>query len=104
RLLLEMEQVHLAAKAPVVALLGLFELMEVGGKLLLARPRRAVNALEHWLRGIPAPIRSGDLEQLEALADLAGGGHMRPAAEVEPVALRIELDLLALGDCVDQLD
>src|SRR4026209_188438 len=50
RLLLEMEQVHLAAKAPVVALLGLFELMEVGGKLLLARPRRAVNALEHWLR------------------------------------------------------
>jgi hypothetical protein len=24
--------------------------MEVGGKLLLARPRRAVNALEHWLR------------------------------------------------------
>ena len=29
---------------------------------------------------------------------------MRPAAEVEPVALRIELDLFAFGNRVDQLD
>ena len=53
---------------------------------------------------IPAPIGAGDLEQLEALADLARRRHMRPAAEIEPLALRVDLDLIALGDRVDQLE
>src|SRR6266511_4265862 len=88
----------------MVALLGLFELMEIGGKLLLARPGRAVDALEHWLRRIPAPIRSGNLEQLEAFADFPRRGHMRPAAKVEPIALAVELDLLPFGDRIDQLE
>ncbi len=104
RLLLEMEQIHLAPQAPVVALLGLIELMQIGRKVVLARPRRAVDALEHGLGRIPAPIGAGDLEQLEAFADLARRGHMRAPAEIEPVALRVELDLLALGNRVDQLE
>src|SRR5262249_23725226 len=104
RLLLEMEQVHLAPQAPVVALLRLLELVEVDVELLLAGPGRAVDALKHRLRRVAAPVGAGDLEQLEAFADLPRRGHMRAAAEVEPVALRIELDLLALGDRVDQLD
>src|SRR4029077_13319940 len=43
-------------------------------------------------------------EQLETFADLARRGHMRPAAEIEPVALRVELDLVAFGNRVDQLE
>src|SRR4029453_13207872 len=55
----------------------------------------------HW---IAAPIGARDLHQLEGGADLAGRGHVRPAAEIEPVALLVDLDLLVLGDGVDQLD
>ena len=45
-LLLEVEEVHLAPELAVVALLGLLELLEVGGKLLLGRPGGAVDALQ----------------------------------------------------------
>ena len=45
-LLLEVEQVHLAAELAVVALLGLLELLEVGGQLRLVRPGGAVDALQ----------------------------------------------------------
>ena len=41
---------------------------------------------------------------LNAFADLAGRGHVRAAAEVEPVALLVDLDLLVFRDGVDQLD
>src|SRR4029079_11764730 len=93
-LLLEMEQIHLAAQAAVVALLGLFELMQVAGKLLLARPGRSVDALEHRVVGVSAPIGTGDLEQLEAFADLPRRGHMRAATEIEPFGLRTDTNLL----------
>jgi hypothetical protein len=88
----------------VVALLGLLQLMQVGVEIFFARPGRAVDALEHGLRRIPAPIGAGDLQELEALADLPRRGHMRPAAEIEPLALRVDFDLVPLGYGVDQLE
>ena len=42
--------------------------------------------------------------QLERLADGARRGHVRAAAEIEPIALLVDLEVLALGDRVDQLD
>ena len=104
RLLLEMEQVHLAAELAVVALLGLLDLLEIGVELLLLGEGGAVDAREHLAVGIAAPIGARDLHQLEGVADLAGRGHVRAAAEIEPVALLVDLDLLVLGDGVDQLD
>ncbi len=104
RLLLEVEQVHLAAELAVVALLRLLDLLEIGVELLLLGERGAVDAREHLAVGIAAPIGAGDLHQLEGVADLAGRGHVRAAAEVEPVALLVDLDLLVLRDGVDQLD
>ena len=59
---------------------------------------------EHFAVGIAAPIGARDLHQLEGVADLAGRGHVRAAAEVEPVALLVDLDLLVCRDGVDQLD
>ena len=46
RLLLDVEQVHLAAEPAVVAPLRLLELVQVGVELLLGRERRAVDALQ----------------------------------------------------------
>ena len=53
---------------------------------------------------VAAPIGARHLHQLEGVADLARRGHVRAAAEVEPVALRVDLEVLALRDRVDQLD
>ena len=104
RLLLEMEQVHLAAEAAVVALFGFFELLEVGVELFLLGKGGAVDAGEHRVVRIAAPIGAGHLHQLEGVADLAGRGHVRAAAEIEPVALLVNLYLLILRNGVDQLD
>jgi len=103
-LLLEVEQIHLAAELAVVALLRLFELLEIGVELLLLGKGGAVDAAEHLAVGIPAPIGARDLHELERIADLAGRGHVRAAAEVEPVALLVDLDLLVFRDGVDELD
>ncbi len=59
---------------------------------------------QHRIVGVAAPIGAGHLHQLEGVADLAGRGHVRPAAQVEPVALEVDLDRLVAGDGVDQLD
>ena len=102
--LLEMEEVHLARELAMVAPLRLLELLEIGVELLLLRERRGVDARQHRLRRIAAPIGARDLHQLERVADLAGRGHVRAAAEVGPLALAVELDLLIGGNRVDQLD
>ena len=104
RLFLEMEQVHLAAEPAMVALLGFLDLLQIGVELLLLGEGGAVDAGEHRVVGIAAPIGAGHLHQLEGVADLAGRGHVRAAAEIEPVALLVDLDLLVCRNGVDQLD
>ena len=98
-----MEQVHLPAEPPVVALLRLLQLVQVGLQLLLVAPCGAVDALEHGVAVIAAPIGAGDLHQLEALADPAGGRHVRATAQVEPFALAVDGDVLRSGQVADQL-
>ncbi len=57
------------------------------------------------LLGIATPVGTGDLGQLEAVAELAGARQVRAAADIEPVALAIDGDRLAFGDDVlDDLD
>ena len=102
--LLEMEQVHLAAEPAVVALLGLLELLEIGVEVFLFLEGGAVDAGQHGIARIPAPIGAGHLHQLEGVADLGGRGHVRAAAQVEPLALLVDVDLLVRRDGVDQLD
>ena len=99
-----MEQIHLAAELAVVALLGFLDLLEIGVELVLFGEGGPVDARQHLAIGIAAPVGSGDLHQLERIADLAGRGHVRPAAEIEPVALLVDLDLLVFRDGVDQFD
>ncbi len=101
---LEVEQVHLAAKATMIALLSFFQHMQILVQLLLRRPGRAIDAREHRVVGVAAPVSARDLHQLESVADLAGRGHVRTAAKIEPVALVVDLQILTLGDRIDQLE
>ena len=101
---LEVEEVHLASEPAVVALLGFLELLEIEVEVFRLGKRSAVDAGQHRLRRVAAPVGARDLHQLEGAADLAGRGHVRTAAQVEPVALLVDLDRLVLGDGVDQLD
>ena len=103
-LLLEMEQIHLAAEAAMVALFRFLEHGEVALQFVFGVPGRAIDAGQLRVARIAPPIGAGDLHQLERRADLPGRGHMRPAAEIEPVALPVNLDLLVRRDRVDQLD
>ena len=102
--LLEVKQIELAAELAVVALLGFLDLLQIGVELFLLRKRRAVDARQHRIVAVAAPIGARDLHQLERIADLAGRSHMRAAAEIEPVALEVDLDRLVAGNGVDQFD
>ncbi len=89
RLRLEVEQVHLLPDLAVVALLGLLHHREIGLEVVVVRPARPVDALEHLVPAVAAPVGARKLRQLEGLAELARRGQMRAAAEVEPVALPV---------------
>ncbi|MDF9793714.1 hypothetical protein M2440_004415 [Methylorubrum extorquens] len=103
-LLLEVEEIHLLAQPPVIAALGLLQPVQVGVEIGLGGPGCAVDARQHRVVGIAPPIGARDLHQLEGRADLAGRGHVRAAAEVEPLALAVDLQILARRNRIDQLD
>src|SRR3546814_13884928 len=100
---LQVEEVHLPPEAPVVALLGLLQHGEVGLQPLLVLPAGAVDALELGIARVAAPVGTGDLGQLEGMAELACRGQMRADAEVEPVALAVDGAPLAGRQRLDML-
>ena len=103
-LFLEVKQVEFAPELAVIALLGLLDLLQVGVEVFLFRERRAVDPRQHRIVAVAAPISARDLHQLERIADLAGGRHVGSAAQIEPVALLVNLDRLVGWDGVDQFD
>src|SRR6202171_4114584 len=102
RLFLQMEQVEILANAPVIAPLRLLEPVQILVELLLVGPGGAVNALQHLVVRIAAPVSPRDLGELEG-PELARRGHMRAAAQVDPVALPVEADFLLLRNAGDDL-
>jgi hypothetical protein len=82
-LFVEDEDFQLAPQLAVVALLGLFEHLQVLVEFLLVAPGRAVDALEHGVLLVAAPVRARHRHQLEGVGgDLPRVLHVRPAAEV----------------------
>ena len=98
----EGEQLQLAAQLAMVALFRFRQPLEICVQLLLVAPGGAVDALELRVLGVAAPIGAGDLGQLEGVADFGGGAEMRPAAEVVPIAMPIDRDILVGGNAFDQ--
>ena len=86
----------------MIALLGLFEHREVLLQLFLRRPRRAVDALEHFVAMVASPVGAGHLHQLEVL-ELAGGRHMRPAAQVFECAFAVQRNVFTGGNARNDL-
>ena len=112
---LGMEQIQVLAQLAVVALLGLFQHVQVGVLVFLAGPGRAVDALQHLVVGVAAPVGARHLHQLEDL-QLAGGRHVRSAAQVHEAPFAVEgdaflgrngrndLGLVLLADGLEVLD
>src|SRR4029077_16568283 len=91
RLLLQMKEIKLAADAAVIALFRLLDPVQVFVELLLVGPGRSVDPLQHGIARIPAPVGPGDLGQFERFK-LARRGHVRAAAQIDPISLSIEAD------------
>jgi hypothetical protein len=90
------EQPELRAEEPVVALLRLFELVEVLVELLLVEERGAVDALEFVGAHVAVPVRLRHAHHLEPL-DPPGRRDMRAHAQVFPVLTRLARGVPAQG-------
>ncbi len=86
----------------MVALLGFLEAMQVRVLIFLFRPGGAVDPLQHLVLRVAAPVRAGELHQLED-PELAGGRHVRAAAKVGELALGVERNGLVRRDRRDDL-
>ena len=62
---LQVEEVELFAEAAVVAFFGLFNTGNVGFELVFASPGGAVDALQHFVVAVAAPVGAGQLGELE---------------------------------------
>src|ERR1035437_6388025 len=90
------KQLQLTAQLLVVAFTSQLEATEVILQLLGAVPGGAVDALQHLVALVAAPVRPRHPGQPEML-DVAGVGYVWSAAEVEEIAGAIEADLRLVG-------
>ncbi len=98
----EGEEFQLLAQLAVVALLGLLHHHEVFVEQRFLGERDAVDAGQHLVLLVAAPVGSGHRGQLDGL-DGARVGDMRTAAQVGEAAVGIERDgaVLQIGDQFD---
>ena len=94
RLVLEVEQVELLAQLAVVALFRFFQVVQVQLLVFLLGPGGAVDALQHLVLGVAAPVGAGQLHQLEHF-QLAGRRHVRAAAQVGEAAFGVQRHVFA---------
>ncbi len=99
-LVLDRDEVELLAQLAMVAPLDLFELVQVCLERLLCRKRRAIDALEHRVALVAAPVGAGAREQLDC-PDVSRARQVGPLADVNEVALFIERDHRVLNHGVD---
>ena len=87
----------------MVAAARLLDLPQVVVELLLRRPGRAVDALQHRSVFVAAPISARHAGQLEG-ADVVRAMDVRTTAQIDPVLARsVEADLLVVGEALDNL-
>src|SRR5262249_45828372 len=75
----EAEQIKFSAQPAVIALLGLFLLLDPFVKLFLREEGRSINALHLLARFVAFPVRASDRKQLDRF-DLARRRDVRPEA------------------------
>ena len=97
RMFVDVKQIQFTTQLAVVSLLGLLDHGQVLLQVVLAGPGRAVNALQHLVAVIAAPVGARHLHQLEVL-ELAGAGHVWAAAQVFKIALAVQRHVLVAGN------
>ena len=101
--LLDRVEVELAPELAMVALAPLLRGTAGTRRAPLRRERGAVDALQHRVVLVAAPVGAGDAHQLDR-PDLAGRVRVTAAAQIGELADRVERDRLALGDLARDLD
>ena len=101
-LVVEEEQLQVAPQAAVVPLLRLLQHAQVAVEGLAAGEGGAVDALQHLVALVAAPVGAGHAEQL-VVPDLSRAQHVGPAAEVDEVAVAVEGEGLAVLQLVEDL-
>ena len=100
---LDGKQIELLAQHAMVALLRLFQLLQMSIEFFLREKRSPVNPLQLLILLIAQPVRAGNVEQLECL-DLPGRRNMRPAAEIRELAGAVDRNLfIGLGELLDEM-
>ena len=93
---------QLLAQAPMISLFGFFQSVQVLIQILVIGPGRAINALQHLVVTVAAPVGASELGQPE-MPQFAGIRHMRTATQVHEFALAVERDVITVGDGFDDL-
>src|SRR5437016_13421998 len=100
---LDGEQVELLAEHAVIALLGLFDAVQISVEVFLREERSSINALQLRVLLVAKPVGACDVEQLERL-DFSSRGNVRAAAEVEEFSRLVNRDLfIGLGELLDEV-
>ncbi len=103
RQFLDGKQIELLPDHAMVALLGLFLLVEKIVEVFLREKRRPVNALQLRVLLIAQPVSAGNVQQLECL-DLPGRRDVRAAAEIQKLARLVDRNLfIGLGELLDEV-
>ena len=89
---MEREEVKRHTESSMVTLLHLVATPDELVELLLGIPCGPVNALKHGSVALPTPVRASNGEQL-VRADLASALHMRSAAKILELAVRVGSDV-----------
>src|SRR6185312_14701117 len=100
---LNTEQIEFLADLPVIALLRLFELVEVIFNVLLRKEDGAVDALELLILLVALPVRAGNRRQSEGL-ELRSIRHVRTAAEIDEVRPEGVFGKRIIGLLLNELD
>ncbi len=86
----------------MVAPLGFLEHLQIRVLVFLPAPRRAVDALQLFVGLVAAPIRAGNLRQLEHL-QLARRRHVRAAAQIDETTFAIQRNVFVRRNRRDDL-
>src|SRR5665213_2394762 len=94
--LLDRIEIEFEAEFAMVALRGFFEKRQIVVEFALGRKGGSIDALQHRVVLVAAPVRTGDAHQLDR-ADFTGAFGMSAAAQIGELADRVEGDRFALG-------
>ena len=84
-----MEEIQFLAEATVITLFGFGQHFKISVLILRRSPGRTVDALQHFVLAVAAPVGTRHLHELKDL-EFAGRRHVRSAAEIDEVALTVK--------------